>query len=98
MEEQAKESKNEARDAMRALGQLVNRCCRAGVEEEFAAAFHKEHRTLQQGIIRLFSAVMLDMAKVGERGENWYDERNRNAMNLCMSVKPTLEKAFLPFI
>jgi hypothetical protein len=83
--------------AMDALGNLVNG---AGLtaRNAFVKQFHHQHRTLQQGIIRMMADVMLDLASVGERGPGWFDLRNQGAVEFCRKVKPEIDAACLPFI
>jgi hypothetical protein len=73
----------------------------AGVKsQQFVDALEGEHRTLQQGIIRVLAGVIYKYA------DSPCDGRNESAVRLCADLKRTLDKeewavngrVLLPFI
>lgn len=63
----------------------------------FSHTVNSEHRTLQQGAIRLMLITILEMA---EKQDYEVDLRNQGAVDLCKKIKAALEKEgyHLPYI
>lgn len=80
-------------EALRMLSAAVNVM---GQEEVVAAALAealtKEHRTLQQGIVRAMTAAL------SQYSTSSTDMRNFAAVELCKKLKPVIDDHHLPYI
>ena len=98
-------TQEEAREIAQLLGKLVNRYIRDEEEGAFLdELMHREHRTLQQSIGRLFAQFLCNM---GEPGMARYtDPRNETLHRMGKLIAETLDregyrirgKVVLPFI
>lgn len=62
----------------------------------FMDALLSTHRTLQQNLISMFILVLVEYGKFHrEKGENWHDERNADAVKLCIRLSELAEKGEL---
>jgi len=98
VDEMRKESDEEARKVAQALADLVNGFDTYYTEKAFAekVAFGT-HRTLQQGIMRLFMATIELWAEAKDAG--LYDLRNEATVELATKIMKTLNgKWALPTI
>ena len=64
----------------------------------FTESIIREHRTLQQGVMRGVYQLILAWAELGEKG--WYDARNEATVHFCQNIKALAEKdnVHFPFI
>jgi len=64
----------------------------------FAESITREHRTLQQGVMRGIYQLILAWAELGEKG--WFDGRNEATVHFCQNIKALAEKdnVHFPFI
>jgi hypothetical protein len=58
----------------------------------------RTHRTLQQGIMRLFVRLCEAWAKVGEQGEGWYDLRNECTIKAAPKIVDVFHGGLPPLI
>ena len=80
-----------------ALGDLCN-WGGAGEEIEFAENVMRQHRTLQQGIMRLFITVCGHWAKDYEKGPGWYDLRNEDTIKAAVKIVEATKDCYFPYI
>ena len=69
------------RDVIGPMSQYTNI---GGNPELFAACVTSEHRTLQQGMMRLFTACIEKWAEQADKGQ--YDLRNEATVKLCKKI------------
>ena len=63
--------------------------------EGFISEVMREHRTLQQGVMRGIYRLILAWADMGEK--NWYDLRNEATIQFCQKIKALAEKENIHF-
>jgi hypothetical protein len=81
--------------------QVLSRGCNViGAEKEFANGFveqfSRDHRTLQQGQLRLIFKVIERCAEMADEG--CYDDRNEAGMKACQKAREALSGVYLPLI
>lgn len=75
-----------------ALGNILcdasNGCCEKDVAIGMQMGiFEKQHRTLQQGAVRIFQRTLVNWARLVSDNPNWYlDDRNKQAYELAKIV------------
>jgi len=88
-------------DAMPALEALCKLSGWSGDgEQAFADAFHRQHRTHQQSIMRMFVRLIMDMSQRAETHgmPNVSDLRNEASYKLAKLLEPTLRRYPLPYL
>ena len=65
-------------------------------EEAFVDCVMRDHRTLQQGMFRLFVACIREWAKAYDEGR--YDLRNEQTCKLCKRIVEKTDDLYLPFV
>lgn len=83
------------KEVAESLGELTN-WGGAQEEQEFAAAIMREHRTLQQKIMRLFLATCKNWAAADKPG--WYDARNEDTIKAAVKIVETTKDCYFPHI
>lgn len=64
--------------------------------KSFAEVLAGDHRTLQQGTMRAFSAFVIVMAD--NYGKGYFDGRNQASGELASKLAPVIKDSYLPFV
>jgi len=90
-------------DGMRVAKDICKGVNSMTYQKEFISGFveeitTKEHRTLQQGVMRGIYELIKAWAEMQEKG--YYDARNEATVNFCANIKTLAEKdnVHFPFI
>lgn len=90
---QNKETTDKVNEAVRLLSEAVNVMGQEDVAATaLAQALCREHRTLQQGIIRAMTDAMRQYSHID------YDMRNEAAVKLCKVLAPIIDNTPMPYI
>jgi hypothetical protein len=86
------EEKKKVKTVVEALSNFVNNY--SCPNREFAKQVMNEHRTLQQGMMRLFIATIEEWAK-----QEYYDLRNEDTIMLSRKIVETIQgESYLRFV
>ena len=91
------EEEREAKELVEKLSRFVNRHSNMKL---VADGIHCEHRTLQQGMMRLFMVCIQKWADDYGKGDGWYDLRNAATCQISAKIVAKLgdEIHMLPLI
>jgi len=91
------ESKVKAKETVQAMFQMVN-----GAKDEFTRELSnqllREHRTLQQNMIRTFLTTLVNYATYHEENPTCHDLRNQESVKLAKLIKQSTKDVYLPFV